>query len=568
MALSDMFRGITPVRDTDEQLRSHILWFIFIRVILFTLLLGITYLLQSKDKLIILPPSFVIITFLLILYGYSIGSALLLQKRTKHLRRFGLIQLLSDTFFMALLVYATGCSQSIFTAVFILPIIAGGLVLYRIGGLITASAATIFYGSLLTLEYFRIIPRYFSQTRYFPVEDFLVGMNVFAVYGLVFFLIALLSGMLAQRLRRAEDALTQAELQLDRLSLLYKQIFDDIMTGIITVDNSERITSFNPAAEGITGYTQQEMMGRRLSDIFPGFVGTSSERQVTDLRRKDGVSIRVGYSSSALRDPGGSKSGDDPCDNCRVITLQDISRIEEMEEQMRRAEKMAAIGEMSASIAHDFRNPLAAISGSAQVLSMELGAGKEETGTTGHNLTRIILRETDRMAKTITNFLDYARPPEPAPEWFNLRRLVFETVENIKREEYPESIIEADIPPELDIHADRQLLQLALCHLLRNSCHASRDTREAIRVTAHELTEGDRLIIEVLDRGEGFSSEMADKLTEPFFTTREDTAGLGLAIVRQIVENHGGELEITGSEGEGCHVRVTLPQPGATLEQS
>ncbi|HER62934.1 MAG TPA: PAS domain S-box protein, partial [Desulfobacteraceae bacterium] len=487
MAFSDLFKNITPVRDTEEQLRSHILWFIFIRVLLFTLLLGVTYLLQSKDRLIILPPPFIILTFILVLYGYSIGSALYLQKQTAHLRRFGLIQLLSDTVFMSLLVYATGCSQSIFTAVFILPIIAGGLILYRIGGLIPAAAATILYGTVLTLEYLDYIPSYFHDARYIPVEDSLVAMNVFAVYGLTFFLIAMLSGMLAQRLRTTEDALTRTELKFDRLLLLYKQIFDDIITGIITVDDADVITSFNPAAENITGYPQKDMLGRRLRDIFPQLSAVSSERHVADLEKKNGTTIRVGFSCSALRMSSDPALNEPACTNCKVITLQDISRVEEMEQQMRKAEKMAAIGELSASIAHDFRNPLAAISGSAQILDIELDGRKPEEAATRHSLTKIILRESDRMARTITNFLDYARPAVPDPEWFNLLKLATETadtVSEIMSDENTPCRIQLTIPERLEIYADRQLIQLALGHLLKNSCYASRKKGSPVYLSA------------------------------------------------------------------------------------
>jgi two-component system, NtrC family, sensor histidine kinase PilS len=139
----NILKNIKPVTDTDEQLRLHILWFLFIRVVLYTLLLGITFLLHTKEHRLILPPLFFILAYLFMIYTYSIGSALLLQKIHLRLRRFSLIQILSDTLFIGLLVYGTGCSQSIFTIVFILPIIAGGLILYRTGGLIPAAASTI-----------------------------------------------------------------------------------------------------------------------------------------------------------------------------------------------------------------------------------------------------------------------------------------------------------------------------------------------------------------------------------------------------------------------------------------
>ena len=567
MAARNLFKNIKPVTDSDEQLRYHLLWFLFIRVILYTLLLGITFLLYTREHHLILPPSPLILLFIFIIYAYSIGSALLL-KTTSYLRQFGMIQLLSETIFIALLVYGTGCSQSIFPSVFILPILAGGLILYRIGGLIPAASATILYGIILTGEYLGFLPDYYDETSYLEVDNYLVGMNIFAVYGLTFFLIAMISGIIAARLRTTEDALTRTELQFDRLLLLYKQIFDDILTGIITVDAQDRITSFNPAAANITGYSATEVNGRRLNEIFPQISAETRERLVGDLIKKDGALIRVGYSCANLHIPAGPEMNSPECSSCKLITLQDISRIEAMEQQMRKAEKMAAIGEMSASIAHDFRNPLAAIFGSAQLLVMELESPEPEQRSVTNSLAGIILRESERMSKTITDFLHYARPATPEPQWFKLRRLAEETVELLTSEDASSSPIRVEIPETLLIHADRQQLQLALLHLLRNSCYAAKNSPEPVVVQAGAIhangPEAEQVVIDIRDQGEGIDPGIVDKAFEPFFTTREDTAGLGLTIVRQIVASHHGTIALIPGRERGCTVRIQLPLPVAT----
>jgi two-component system sensor histidine kinase PilS (NtrC family) len=564
MAASNLFRNIKPITDSDEQLRYHLLSFLLIRVILYTLLLGITFLLHTREHHLILPPPPLIVLYIFCIYVYSIGSALLLRA-TSRLRRFGLVQLISDTIFIALLVYATGCSQSIFPSVFILPIIAGGLILYRIGGLIPAASATILYAMVLTCEYLGFLPGYYDGTYYIEVDNFLVGMNIFAVYGLTFFLIALLSGIIAARLRTTEAALSRTEIKLDRLLLLYKQIFDDILTGIITVDDQDRITSFNPAAVNITGFSAQEVIGRRLNEIFSLISAETRERQVGDLQRKDGTLIRVGYSCANLNIPSDTEPERPACSNCKVITMQDISRIEEMEQQMRKAEKMAAIGEMSASIAHDFRNPLAAISGSAQLLAVELETQAPDERSVKNSLTGIILRESERMSKTITDFLHYARPAKPEPQWFNLRRLAEETVALLTSEDAGTCPIRVEISDTLDIYADRQQLQLALRHLLRNSCYAAKNSTEPVVIKADEMhadrPEAEQVVIDIRDQGEGVDPGIVDKVFEPFFTTREDTAGLGLTIVRQIVASHNGTIALIPGREQGCTVRLLLPLP-------
>ncbi len=559
------FKALTPVYDNNKQLRHHILWLLLIRVIFFALLIGITAVLDLLGTQVLLPPPAVTLAFLAVLFIFSIGSAALLQKDDLRLRRFGLIQFLSDTIFAALLVYGTGCSQSIFTPVFILPVIAGGLIMYRIGGLMSAAAATILYGLVLFMEYAGVLPDYMAEIGYVTFHDVLKATNLFAVYGATFFLTAFLSGTLAARLRTTEEALNRTSLEFDRLTLLYKQIFEDISTGIITVDDAGAITSYNTAAGRITGYPPGQVIGRPIEDHFPSLhLEKMSVRQVVDLKKKDGSMIRAGYSFSRLNLPPDPERADVACNNCKVITLQDISTIEKMEKRIREAEKMAAIGELSASIAHDFRNPLAAISGCAQLLALEEG----DQESTGKSLSTIILRESNRMAKTITDFLQFARPAAIQEEWFDLQRLVIEsiTAEQALHERYLKGLIATDIPENLDGFGDRQQLQTVLTHLLENSLTFSPEENGPITVSAREDngngTNGIR--IEVKDQGPGIDSATRDKIFQPFFSTRESGTGLGLAITRQIIENHHGEVTVISHPGDGCAIQILLPLPSHT----
>ena len=561
MSLQTFFKKIKPVTDSEEQLRLHLLWYLLIRVVLYTLLIGIAYVLQSSERQLIMPSQLSVFFFLITIYAYSILSALLLKKKGLNFRRYGKIQVLSDSLFITLLVYATGASQSIFTPVYILPIMAGGLILHRIGALIPAAASTILYGSVLTLEYLQIIPQYYSEYRYIIITEYEVSTSIFAVYGLTFFLIALLSGLLARKLRTTEDALSLTEMKFDRLLLLYKQIFDDIVTGIITLDINDRITSFNPAVAAITGYGTQEVFGRRLQNVFPELSSEKHERDVIDFKRKDGKVIRIGYTCSELHMTGTNLFDDPSFSSNRVITMQDISQLEEMEQQVRNAEKMAAIGELSASIAHDFRNPLAAIFGSAQILAMDTDSTDGNNPSTQVNLTNIILRESERMANTITDFLHYAQPVNPQLKMFNLYDLMQETINYLQNEVKvcAGKIFENYVPGEIEIMADRQLLQIALTHVLKNSCYFSDNSSDSIVCTSRLEVENQGVVIEVADRGKGIDPEIRDTAFEPFVTSREDSSGLGLAIVRQIILSHGGDVQIFNRQGKGCRVRIHLP---------
>jgi two-component system sensor histidine kinase PilS (NtrC family) len=583
MSINKLINELKPIQDSKEQLRRHLAWMIMTRVILFTLLIAVTVVLQHMGRNVILPPNAVTLAFLSVVFIYSIGSAGLLQTKTNHLARFGLIQVLSDTVFSALLVLGTGCSQSIFRPIFIFPVLIGGLNLNRIGGLLAATVSSVLYGAILLCEYLEYIPPFYSHTNYIPPDYFLDVVNKFAVYAVLFFAIGLSSSIVAARLRKTEEVLSWTSVQFDRLNLLYKQVFDDINTGIITVDGSNLVTSCNTAFEKITGFAADRIIGLPFATFFPAIMLTEHDesRQAVDLAREDGNLTRVRFTLAQLNLPPDPDMQGDQQDyqddaRCKVITMQDISVLEKMERQLRDSEKMATIGALSGGIAHDFRNPLAAISGSAQILSVHIKERQKESDdpiiSTNRHLTDIILRESDRMEKTINDFLHFAHPKEPYPEWFNLKRVVGDAVRQIqgKKSRYPGSAIHSDIPENLDCWGDRRQVQILLVHLLENSCFASKDCAEPILVRVEEEQEEQQeqtsLCIAVIDKGTGLADRIRDKAFTPFVSGREDSAGLGLAIVRQFVEQHGGTVTLREPE-QGCIVEVRLPLPASAEDE-
>ncbi len=575
MAINKLIRELTPIQDSSEQLRRHLVWMIMTRVLLFTLLITVTVILQRLGRDVILPPTSVTMAFLSVVFIYSIGSAGLLQTRKKHLPRFGLVQVLSDTVFSALLILGTGCSQSIFRPIFIFPVLIGGLNLNRIGGLLAATASSLLYGAILLSEYFEYIPPFYSHTNYIPPDYFLDIVNKFAVYVVVFYAIGVSSSIVAARLRKTEEALTRTSVQFDRLNLLYKQVFDDINTGIITVDGRHLVTSCNIAFEKITGFSAGKIIGLPFDAFFPAVILRENDesKQAVNLTRHDGRATRVRFTLAQLNLPPDPEAQDEQEDaRCKVITLQDISLLEKMEQQVRDSEKMATIGELSGAVAHDFRNPLAAISGSAQILNVHIRENIKESDdpiiSTNRHLINIILRETDRMEKTINDFLQFSHPKELEPEWFDLKRVVLDAVRQIqgKKSRYPGCTIQTDIPEHLDCWGDRQQVQIMIVHLLQNSCFASKDSAEPILVQINEAQENSSVLcIAVIDKGPGFTDTMRKKAFIPFFSTRVDSAGLGLAIVQQFVEQHGGTVDLLEPE-QGSIVEIRLPLPVSPAE--
>ncbi|MCI5150792.1 MAG: PAS domain-containing protein, partial [Candidatus Electrothrix sp. MAN1_4] len=370
------------------------------------------------------------------------------------------------------------------------------------------------------------------------------------------------------------EALTRTSVQFDRLNLLYKQIFDDINTGIITVDSRNLVTSCNIAFEKITGFSAGKIIGLPFDSFFPAVILKEHDesKQTADLIRKDGEAIRVRFTLAQLNLPSGPEVQEEQEDaRCKVITMQDISFLEKLEQQVRESEKMATIGELSGAVAHDFRNPLAAISGSAQILHVHIQDRLKESDdpimSTNRHLIDIILREADRMEKTINDFLQFSHPKELEPEWFNLKRVALEAIRQIqgKKSRYPGCTLQTDIPEHIDCWGDRRQVHIILVHLLQNSCFASKNSVEPVLVQVREEQEDSlTLCIAVCDKGTGFPDTIREQVFTPFFSTREDSAGLGLAIVQQFVEQHGGTVELLEPE-EGSIVEIRLPLPASPI---
>jgi two-component system sensor histidine kinase PilS (NtrC family) len=557
----------------EHLLVNQLLWMLFLRVVLYTLLLGVSLYLQGKQFNVVTLPPHLLLFFIILVYLSSIISGLVLLKTEVDPKLFGIKQNLLDTLFVTILVCLTGGSQSIFAPIYFFPIIAGGLITPRLGGIIAASAATMQYGFLLSLEYYRIFPNIPGISLYTIKLDALATLNMFAVYGLTFFLAAILSSLFAGRLRKTEDALSDSVRDFGRLSLLYKQIFDDISTGIITTDDNNKISSANNAAHLITGYSTQDLISQDFYKFFPNVTfHKTGTRHSVELKRKDGEIIQIGYSFARLQHNEQNVSSQtssrdtQTCQNCKVVTIQDISEIERLQKQMQQAEKLATVGRMSAGIAHDFRNPLTAISGSAQVLANELTQLNLPNQQTNFDLINIILRESNRLSNTVSDFLKFARPEHAEKDWLSLERCLNEVIEVAQASPiWPENwTIERQIDDVVDIWADQYQLFTILNHLLQNAQAFCPLGNERIRVKAKEVkeSEGDeRIEICVEDNGPGISPGREKKIFEPFYTKRVDGTGLGLAIVKQMMLEHQGDIRVEKSSLGGAKFILSFPLP-------
>nr|MBF0221173.1 PAS domain S-box protein [Desulfobulbaceae bacterium] len=539
----------------DQRLHRQVKWLLLFRVLLLSFILGISSVLRTTKPGINIPSTYIIFAFIIFIYFFSIISAVLTNK-LKKFATFTFFQILADATFTAIIVYYSGGSRSIFVFVFFFPLISGGLLLFMRGALTISAFSVICYALILSTEH-EPLASYFKFFFYQnPPTNLNILLQSFSVYGISFFLVSILSAILARRLLTTELALDETARNLDALSVLYKQIFDDISSGIITIDSKGVITSFNRAAEEITGYAAGEVIGRLADTIFSGLTSPTDQHQrpVITLQRKDQKKVPIGYSWAKLHMPGSQK-------NYRVYTLQDLSKIKQMEAQLKQNEKMAAIGQIAAGIAHEFRNPLAAISGAAQVLDSTLN--KTQTNT---SLLKIITRECARLENNISDFLQFSKPAHPEQTWLSIGKQVQESWGIIQQGAQTTPELSTDIPNNLDCWADPHQLKQILINLLHNAAMACAKTSGSVSLRANEEKQADSstvFVLEVSDTGCGIAQEKLSKIYEPFYTTKENGTGLGLAIVKQIIDGHNGSISCRSTE-QGTTFTVKLPLPEAS----
>ena len=565
MDFSTLLERTRNTVSTNILLRNQLLWMLLLRIILYTLLLAVSYIFRSTQLDVIVLPSNLLILLLLTVYLTTIFSAFWLLIYQGSLRKFGFTQTLLDTFFAAVLVFFSGSSSSIFSSVFFFPIVAGGLILPRKGGLVAAAAATLLFGIILFLETYRLYPAYLLEYLTHTPASTMVTLNSFSVHGLTFFLAAILSALFGKRLLKTESALSDSLKNFDRLAVLYKQIFDNISTGIVTIDGQGIITSANAAVEKIVGNNKAlALIGQKLSTVFPSIeLSEANHRLTTDFLKDDGNKVRIGYAHMIIQGTESDQQNAEPPH--KIITLRDISEIEKLEQQVRQTEKLAAIGMMSASIAHDFRNPLAAISGSAQVLAKEFSAEGAKSYI-NFELTNIIQRESNRLITTIADFLRFSRPEHCHCNWFSLRSCLDEVLQVLRADPaWPNTArIILDFPGTTDIWADEKQMFTVFNHFIQNGLAFCPVGKERIVIKAHEVktaTGHDAIEISIHDNGPGVEENKREQIFEPFFTTRADGTGLGLAIVKQTIEEHHGTITVqNGAEGGGLFT-IVLPLP-------
>jgi two-component system sensor histidine kinase PilS (NtrC family) len=447
-----------------------------------------------------------------------------------------------DTLAVTLLIYFTGTGQSLFLFLYLVNLILGGLVFEKEGAWLLAIWTSMCFSSLLIFS-----PEITGQSLYFSL-----GVN-----NLAFVAVTFLSGRLAEQLTTAGTRLQEAQTDLQALQDLNELIVNNITTGLVVVSRTGFVQFFNPPSSRLLGADHFQQV--KIQDIVPELEwpwtslieddGKTYERREVRINREGGVIRILEVVAARFRDSDGRLKG-------WLLLFDDRTEQKLLEESLRQQEKLAAVGQLAAGIAHEIRNPLASISGSIQLM---LGNPSEHDDE-NIKLMRIVDKEIDRLNGLITEFLDYVRPEKKVTIPVNLNNIIREVVESLQFN--PK--LRKDVEQKLDLHAqceilgNRDKLKQAILNFVINAYQAMDKTASPLlQIETHD--QGEIVVLIIRDNGCGIKAENVHRIFEPFHTTKPHGTGLGLAVTHKILQAHGARVFVESVEGEGTKFLVEFP---------
>lgn len=491
--------------------------------------------------------------YALVLVGFVQALSLGLMATRARPRWSQVVELAGDGLLVSGLVYCTGGFESPFSVLYVVWIVYAALSLGREGAIGAWGVSTIGYAVVVLGESVGLVSPFDRSVGVsFERAATLVSWHTSA-----FAAVAVLSHRLATQI----DA---GRMRLEELGELHRRIVDNVSSGLLTVGRSGEITSFNSEAERISGFLRSEVLGLPLVRLFPALdlevriggdadaYGEADEplsRLRVEFQNRRAERLHLGLSISVLRDARGTPDG-------RIVIFQDLTRVVEMEDRLRRSERLGAVGQLAAGLAHELRNPLASLSGAVELIAADLPEGDD----THRRLGEIVRRETSRLNRLVGNFLEYAKPGQGGSQVVDLE-VVIEEVRDLFRmgEESPVKL-KVECSPGLRVLGSADQLRQVVWNVMLNAAQAGpRD--EIVRVQADrvEHERGHWIEVRVSDAGCGIHPEALERIFEPFYTTKSKGTGLGLAMVHRIIEAHGGQISVRSDPGIGTEVRFLLP---------
>lgn len=479
-------------------------------------------------------------------------------------------------------------SGSLIVFLYLVFILLGALSFQMRGGAIQAFLSTLFLG-IAILQ---------SQTINTG------SIMSWGVYSLMFATVGLVGGYLSSELAKTSEKLIQKDREIESITSLFQQIIDCIPTGLLILDEKLVLRFANPGAEVILGRKTEEIINKDLKNIEPDllpFFESLNEKKIpdesddineqgietkltstgTEFHRSVFLSAKIKAGQARLQqtiERGNGKSkrllrGDvaevemnsdvsgifnQLGGRGKVLLFQDVTKIVHLEDKLKQHEKLAAVGQLAAGIAHEIRNPLASMFGSVQML--QESSGNNQLSEEDQKLMRIIKKEIERLNDLVSEFLNFVKPDKFEFKTVELMTLLSDIIfqSTHQSSQFPQVKILQELKPNIEAMGNSEKLRQVIWNLLANALQAMQGPG-TISVGCDEVSPH-WVYFWVEDQGEGMSEETLQHLYEPFFTTKPKGTGLGLATVYKIVEAHQGEIRVRSKKGEGTRFEVHLPK--------
>jgi two-component system, NtrC family, sensor histidine kinase PilS len=457
------------------------------------------------------------------------------------------LQIACDLLLVTGVVYSTGMQDSYFVSLYLLAILMASVLFSRRGVFLVAGFSFVLLGGALELILYGALPRTASSTPTLRLLDSWLASNLFA-----FFAVAYLGSLLAQTLRKKG---VESE-ELKDLQTFNQDIIESMRGGLLTTDMEGRILVMNRAGAEITGSGFGLHRGEKIADIFPGFWPVERDEQGNPLAARkeieyktaEGNSRFLGLSISPLRTAQNQNMG-------FVYNFQDLTELKRLEREVVTTERMAALGRLSAAIAHEIRQPLTAMSGALKELARLAPLDEDDK-----KLVHIVSRESQRLNQIITDFLDYSRVKSYHFADIDVVPLLEDTLLLIEHDATAAGklrIVRNFKVRSLRARADRDALKQVFWNLCNNALRAM----PSGGVLTVSLAADDNWVrIQIGDTGIGIDPAQATRIFEPFQSGFIGGTGLGLAVVYQILQAHRARIRVETEKGSGADFIVEIPR--------